>query len=198
MLKRIKKLTVFQIIKDSIIDFTSNDSMTFAASTAFYTIFSMPALLIIILDIGSAFYVDDNAVRNELLSQVSELSGPETANTLDGIIQNVSSDTQGFFAKTIAIAVLAFSATTVFVSLQNSINQIWHIKPKPSKGYIKFIMNRLISFSMVASIGFILLVSLVIDALIVVLFDYLELFFNGTNALLVTITNFVFHRPCWS
>jgi len=194
MLRRVKKLTVFQIIKDSIIGFGNNDSMTFAASTAFYTIFSMPALLIIILNIGSAFYVDDNAVRNELLSQVSDLSGPETAETLDGIIQNVSNDTKGFVARIIAIGVLAFSATTVFVSLQNSINHIWHIKPKPNKGYIKFIMNRLISFSMVASIGFVLLVSLVVDALIVVLFDYLAQFLNGTNAMLVTITNFIFSQ----
>src|SRR5690606_14348782 len=157
MLKKVRRSTVFQIIKDSITAFTGNDSMTFAASTAFYTIFSMPALLIIILNIGSAFYVDDNVVRAELLSQVSDLSGPDTAQTLDGIIQNVSTDTQGFWARTIAIGVLAFSATTVFVSLQNSINHIWHIKPKPNKGYIKFVMNRLISFSMVASIGFVLL-----------------------------------------
>ena len=194
MLKKVRKSTAFQIIKNSIAAFSGSDSMTFAASTAFYTIFSMPALLIIILNIGSAFYVDDNAVRAELLSQVSDLSGPDTAKTLDGIIQNVSSDTKGFWARTIAIGVLAFSATTVFVSIQNSINHIWHIKPKPSKGYIKFVMNRLISFSMVASIGFVLLVSLVIDALIVVLFDYLAQFLNGTNALLVTITNFIFSQ----
>lgn len=191
MLRRVRKLTVFQIIKDSVLSFGQNDSMTFAASTAFYTIFSMPALLIIILNIGSAFYTDDTAVREELLSQVSSLSGPETAETLDGIIQNVSRDTKGVIARIIAIGVLAFSATTVFVSLQNSINHIWHIKPKPNKGYIKFVINRLVSFSMVASIGFVLLVSLVVDALIVVLFDYLAQFLNGTNALLVSITNFV-------
>ncbi len=194
MLKKARHHTVFQILKDSISGFISNDSMTFAASTAFYTIFSMPALLIIILNIGSAFYVDESAVREELLSQVSDLSGPETAKTLDGIILNVSADTQGFVARVIAIAALAFSATTVFVSLQNSINHIWHIKPKPNRGYLKFIMNRLISFSVVACIGFVLLVSLVLDALIVVLFDYLAQFLNGKNALLVTVTNFVFSQ----
>ena len=191
MLKKVRQHTVFQILKDSILGFTENDSMTFAASTAFYTVFSMPALLIIILNIGSGFYVEESAGRAEVLSQVSDLSGPETAETLDGIIVNVSADTKGFVARMIAIGVLAFSATTVFVSLQNSINHIWHIKPKPNRGYLKFIMNRLISFSMVASIGFVLLVSLILDALIVVLFDYLAEFLNGTNAMLVTVTNFV-------
>lgn len=192
MFKKVKKLTVFQILKDSINDFGNSDSMTFAASTAFYTIFSMPALLIMILNIGSAFYTNESAVREELLSQVSDLSGPETAKTLDDIIKNVSQDTSGFFASVVAIGILAFSATTVFVSLQNSINHIWHIKPKPNRGYLKFIMNRLISFSMVASIGFILLVSLVIDALVVVFFDYLAEFLNGSNAWMLTVTNFIF------
>lgn len=192
MFKRVKKLTVFQILKDSINDFGSNDSMTFAASTAFYTIFSMPALLIMILNIGSAFYTNDSAVREELLSQVSSLSGPETAKTLDDIIKNVSQDESGFFASVLAIGILAFSATTVFVSLQNSINHIWHIKPKPNRGYLKFIMNRLISFSMVASIGFVLLVSLVVDTLIVVFFNYLAKLLNGDNAWMLTVTNFVF------
>lgn len=194
MFKSVRKLTVFQIIKDSVKDFVTSDSMTFAASTAFYTIFSMPALLVIIISIGSAFYVDDTAIRKELLSQVSDLSGPDTAKTLDGIIQNISNDSKGFVARVIAIGVLIFSATTVFVSLQNSINMIWHIKPKPDKGYIKFLMNRLISFSMVASIGFVLLVSLVIDALIVVLFDYLEQYFYSVNSSVIAITNFVFSQ----
>lgn len=191
MFKKVRNLTVFQILKDSITDFGSNDSMTFAASTAFYTIFSMPALLIMILNIGSTFYTSESAVREELLSQVSSLSGPETAKTLDGIIQNVSQDTTGFFASIVAIGILAFSATTVFVSLQNSINHIWHIKPKPNRGYLKFIMNRVISFSMVASIGFVLLVSLVIDALIVVFFDYVAEFLNGSNVWLLSVTNFI-------
>lgn len=194
MFKRFRRLTVFQILKDSVIDFGNSDSMTFAASTAFYTIFSMPAFLIIILNIGTTFYTDDNAVREELLNQVSSLSGPETAKTLDEIIYNVSEDTKGFIAKTIAIGVLAFSATTVFVSLQNSINHIWHIKPKPHRGYLKFVVNRLISFSAVACIGFILLVSLVIDALIVIFFNYLAEFFNGDNAFLIAVTNFIFSQ----
>lgn len=191
MFKKIKTLTVFQILKKSVVGFGKQDSMTFAASTAFYTIFSMPALLIMVLNIGSAFYTDENAIREELLSQISDLSGQETAKTLDGIIHNVSGDNSGFFAKVLAIGILAFSATTVFVSLQNSLNHIWRIRPKPERGYIKFILNRLISFSMVASFGFILLVSLVIDALIVVFFDYVALFINGNNAWMVQVTNFV-------
>lgn len=194
MLKKLKQYPVFQVLRDSVLGFGKKDSMTFAASTAFYTIFSMPALLIMILNIGSAFYTHENAIRKELLNQVSTLSGPDTAKTLDGIIQNVSSDPSGILAQIFAIVVLAFTATTVFVSLQNSLNHIWGIRPKPNRGYIKFLLNRLISFSMVASFGFILLVSLIIDALVVVLFDYFEQFLIEDKAWLVTAVNFVFSQ----
>ncbi|UCS92589.1 YihY/virulence factor BrkB family protein [Echinicola marina] len=190
MIQKIKKLTVFRILKDSVQTFTKSDSMTYAASTAFYTIFSMPAVLIILINIGATFY-NEGTVREELLTQISKLSGAESAATIDDIIYNATLDNDGFFAKSIAIAVLAFSATTVFVSLQNSINHIWHIKPKPEKGLLKFIINRLLSFSMVASIGFILLVSLVVDALIVVFFNHLAEILQGASFYLTTITNFV-------
>ncbi|WP_186757845.1 YihY/virulence factor BrkB family protein [Echinicola salinicaeni] len=190
MIQKIKKLTVFRILKDSIQTFGNSDSMTFAASTAFYTIFSMPAVLIILINIGATFY-NEGTVREELLAQISKLSGAESAATIDSIIYNATVDSDGIIGKSIAIAVLAFSATTVFVSLQNSINHIWHIKSKPEKGLVKFIINRLLSFSMVASIGFILLVSLVVDALIVVFFNHLSEIFQGASFYLTTITNFV-------
>jgi membrane protein len=169
--KRIKSLTFFQIIIDSVKDFTSSDSMTFAASTAFYTIFSLPALLIIVLNIGATFY-SKNDVREELLDQIGELIGQGSVETLDEIMQNVTLEDQVFWSQMVGIGILIFSATTVFVSLQNSINHIWHIKPKPEKGILKFAINRFLSFSMVASIGFLLIVSLVADAVLVIVLNY--------------------------
>ncbi|MDN3670771.1 YihY/virulence factor BrkB family protein [Echinicola jeungdonensis] len=191
MIDKIKEMTVFQILKDSVIAFGKSDSMSYAAGTAFYTIFSMPALLIIVLNIGSTFY-QKGTVKEELLNQVEQLSGPESAETLDSIIYNASLETEGFVPKMVAIGVILFSATTVFVSLQTSINHIWHIKPMPEKGLLKFVINRLLSFSLVASIGFVLLVSLIIDALIVIFFNYVELLIKGVSIYLATLTSFVF------
>lgn len=188
-IRKLKKFTVFQILADSIKDFGKSDSMTFAASTAFYTIFSLPALLIIVLNIAAAFYTEDT-VREELLVQVSELIGEDSAKTLDDVMRNVTIDAQAPIAKTIGIGVLIFSATTVFVSLQNSINHIWHIKPKPEKGLLKFVINRLLSFSMVASIGFLLLVSLLADAFVMIVVSYFSDFFEEHMLYLATIINF--------
>ncbi|MEX0882106.1 MAG: YihY/virulence factor BrkB family protein [Cyclobacteriaceae bacterium] len=189
-LNYLKKYTFFDILIDSIKNFGKSDSMTFAASTAFYTIFSLPALLIIVLNIAATFY-NENTVKDELLAQVSELIGQESADTLNDIIKNVTVKGQAFYAKVIGISVLIFSATTVFVSLQASINHIWHIKSKPERGFLKFVINRLLSFSMVASIGFILLVSLLADAFIVILLNYFSDLFDWSTLILATVINFI-------
>ncbi len=189
-IKRIKEFTFIEVIVDSIKDFSSNDSITFAACTAFYTIFSLPALLIIVLNIASTFY-SESEVREELLTQVEELIGKESAETLDQVMASVTLEEQALWARALAIGILLFSATTVFVSLQSSINHIWHIKPKPSKGLLKFVINRLLSFSMVASMGFLLLVSLIADAIIVIVINHFADLFEGNLLFLATIANFV-------
>ncbi|WP_114751912.1 YihY/virulence factor BrkB family protein [Pleomorphovibrio marinus] len=187
---RFKKLTFIEVIVDSVKDFSRSDSITFAACTAFYTIFSLPALLIIVLNIASTFY-SETEVREELLTQIEELIGMEGAETLDQIMTNVTLEEQTFWARTLAIGVILFSATTVFVSLQNSINHIWHIKPKPNKGLLKFVINRLLSFSMVASIGFLLLVSLIADAVIVIVIKHFSELFDGSFLFIASASNFV-------
>lgn len=100
------------------------------------------------------------------------MAGKESRATFENILDNFKKESSGVISNVIAFLILAFSATTVFVSLQNAINHIGHIKAKPQKGIVKFIVNRLLSFSLVASIGFILLVSLVLDAALVIIHNY--------------------------
>lgn len=169
---KLKELTFFQIIIDSVKDFTSGESSGLAAGTAFYTIFSLPALLIIILNIGTTF-ISESDFQEEVLVQVENLAGTESRETLEEILDNFTVDQDSGIPYAVAFLILAFSATTVFVSLQNAINHIWHIKPKPEKGILKFVINRLLSFSLVASIGFIMLISLILDAVLVIANNYL-------------------------
>lgn len=164
--------------------------MGLAAGTAFYTIFSLPALLIIILNIGTTLY-SETEIKNEILLQIEELAGEESRATLENILNNFNTESNGVISNFIAFLILAFSATTVFVSLQNAINHIWHIKPKPEKGIIKFIINRLLSFSLVASIGFILLVSLILDAVLVIVNNYFIEHVMDLPINMITIANFV-------
>lgn len=190
MINRLKKLTVFQIIRDSFKDFFSGESMGLAAGTAFYTIFSLPALLIIVLNIGTTLY-SETEIKTEMLQQVEELAGEESRSTLEDILDNFNVESNGVISNFVAFLILAFSATTVFVSLQNAINHIWHIKPKPEKGIIKFIINRLLSFSLVASIGFILLVSLILDAVLVIINNYFTEYVVDLPINMVTIAHLI-------
>lgn len=162
-----------KVVVDSLQDFIKNDSVSFAAATAFYTIFSLPAFFIMILNVGSAVY-QESKIKEELLFQVENLAGSEAVRTVEATLENIALDDSSFISSSIAFAILAFSATTVFISLQNAMNHIWHIKAIPKSGFVKYIINRLLSFSVVLSLGFILVISLVLDALVSVIFVKLE------------------------
>lgn len=183
-------LSPWKILKKTFINFYHDDTMSDASSIAFYTIFSMPAILIIALSIGSAFY-EKNHVQDELLIQVSRLVGRESAKEIELILSNATLDKTNTFAKIAAVITLIFSATTVFISLQSSLNKIWGIKPKPRNGIIKFTMNRLLSLAMVASIGFVLLVSLVIDALLMLFQEMLSHVLEGTTLYILNFINII-------
>lgn len=162
-----RSLQYWKIFKKTLAYFVEDDSFTYAASIAYYTIFSLPAVLIISIWIGARLY-EQNTVRDEMINQVALLVGPSSASELELIIVNASFDVSGSVAQAIGIVTLIFSATTVFMSLQNSLNRIWNIKAKPERGFVKYLIDRLLSLAMVISLGFILLVSLVIDAVLVV------------------------------
>ncbi|MEJ7646331.1 MAG: YihY/virulence factor BrkB family protein [Chryseolinea sp.] len=182
--------TSWSILKASVKNFFEDDSMSYASSIAFYTIFSLPAILIIALSIGSAFY-ERTVVQAELLSQVGRLIGPESAKEIGEILSNATFDATSTFAKVFGIVTLIFSATTVFISLQTSLNKIWGIKPKPRRGIVKFALNRLLSLAMVGSVGFLLLVSLVIEAILVLFQEVLSRFLEGVTLYVLQGINIV-------
>ena len=180
--------TAWDVLKQTVLNFFQDDSFSYASSIAFYTIFSLPAILIISLSIGATVYERD-VVQQELINQVGRLIGKESAADVEQILLNASLDSSGTLAKIVGIATLIFSATTVFISLQTSLNKIWGIKPKPERGIVKYLIDRLLSLVMVISIGFLLLVSLVIDTVLVVVQNSLSKILAGWTLYLVTAMN---------
>ena len=180
----------WEILKQTVLNFIEDDSFSYASSIAFYTIFSMPAILIISLSVGAAFYERD-VVQDELINQVARLVGEKSAAEIESILANAALDSTGTIAKIVGIATLIFSATTVFISLQTSLNKIWGIKPKPERGFIKYLLDRLLSLAMVISIGFLLLVSLIIDTALVVVQQSLSRLLEGWTLYFVTTLNVV-------
>jgi membrane protein len=186
-MKKFAKST-WGILKQSVVSFVEGDSFTHASSIAFYTIFSLPAILLISLSMGSTLF-ERTDVQRELISQVGSLIGQSSALEIENILLNAARNTDTWFARTVGIITLVLSATSVFLSLQISINQIWKIKPKPKKGFIKFIINRLLSLAMVISIGFVLMVSLVVDTVLVMFQEKLADNFGGITLSIVTGLN---------
>jgi membrane protein len=143
---------------------------------SYYTIFSLPPLLIIIISL-SGFFFGAEAVKGELFGQINGLVGNSAAIQIQEIIKNVKLSHSTVLATTFGIIILLVGASGVFVEIQDSINFIWGLKAKPKRGLVKFIKNRLMSFSMIGSVGFLLLVGLIINSMMDLLNARLALYF---------------------
>lgn len=173
-------MSKIKILKSTITTFMKDDPMTYAASLAFYTVVSLPAILLIAINLLSTAY-DRNEIQGDLLAQLNRYLGPNTVNQAEIILENASHSSSGILPQTIGWIVLCISATTVFISLQDGLNKIWGVVPDPKAPWYKLLTDRILSFAMLVSIGFVLLVSLVIDSVIRILQDYISQNFGLTE-----------------
>ena len=185
-----KETVVAKIVKDVANDFIDDNVMLYAASIAFYAIFSLPAVLILVVFVGSVFY-GEKAMQGQLYDQIAIHVGPNIALQIENILKNVKISDAGTVAKTIGIATLLFSATTVFVNIQLALNEIWGVRAKPKKGWLKLIVDRLFSFAVVGSLGLILLASLLVDTILNVSEPFLVRFFSDYTVYLLQTASFV-------
>ncbi|HSL30730.1 MAG TPA: YhjD/YihY/BrkB family envelope integrity protein, partial [Anaerolineales bacterium] len=146
---------------------TEDNASRLAAALAYYTIFSLAPLLLIVIAITGLIW-DAGAVRTEILNQLRSLVGAEGAEFIAGLMTNTGSPGEGILALVIGILTLLFGALGVFNELHNSLNIIWNVRVEKPKGFLqslkKVLLDRLLSFSMIVGIGFLLLVSLVVTA----------------------------------
>jgi membrane protein len=193
-MKNIKHLftTMWSIIKQSFLDFIDNKVLKLSAALAFYTIFSLPAMLIIIISVSDIFYGRE-AIEGTLYKQISGFVGTDAALQIQEIIRNAALSHDSKFATLVGLVTLLIGATSVFTEIQDSINQIWRLKAKPYKGksYLRLIVNRLLSFSIVIALGFILLVSLVINGLMDLLSNRLTQLFPEMTVVVLYVINLI-------
>lgn len=146
-------------------DFLDDKVLRMAAALAYYTIFSIGPILILLISLLDTFY-GKAAIEGKIYGQISSFVGSAAAVQIQEIIARSAVSGKGSFAAIVSAVILVFSATSVFGEVQDSINTIWRLKAKPKKGWLKMIINRLLSFSMVVSLGFLLMVSLVLNAIV--------------------------------
>ena len=182
---------IWVITKQSFSDFIDNKVLKLSAALAFYTIFSLPAMLIIIISVSDIFY-GRAAIEGTLYHQIAEFVGSEAALQIQQTIRGAALSKSSYFATTVGIVTLLFGATSVFYEIQDSINHIWKLKSKPKgTGFIKMLINRLLSFSLVISLGFLLLVSLLINGLMDLLITRLTVMFPELTVIAVYIVNVI-------
>jgi membrane protein len=183
-------LNLLGILKRSAYAFNEDDGLKLSASLSYYTIFSIaPFLVIIISIVGAAF--GREAVEGKVYAQIKSLVGTDAALQVQHVIANVQMKDKGVWGTLLGVAILIIAATGVFTEIQSSINYIWSIKAKPKKGLVKLIINRLVSFSLVVGVGFILLVSLLLNSLMDIFYARLEQVFNNTSVLILYSLNYV-------
>jgi membrane protein len=176
------------ILKKASNGFIDDKLMKLSAALSFYMVFSMGPLLLILITICSIFF-GRAAVEGKVYAQLQGFIGHDTAVQLQSIIQHAAISGKSTLATIIGVIVLLIGASSVFAEIQDSINMIWGLKPKPKSGWIAFLKNRLLSFSIIISLGFLLLVSLSISALVEEFGNHLKLIIPGISVILIYTIN---------
>lgn len=179
---------IWEVLKKAFGGFSDDKVMKLSASLAYYTVFSIGPMIIVIIYVAGLIYGRE-AVQGTIFGQIKGLVGASAAAQIQDMIKNAALNTQGHFAFIVGIVTLVVGATSVFAEIQDSINQIWNLKPKPKKGWLKMLRDRLMSFSVIISLGFILLVSLLINGILEILQDRLQARFPNVTVGVVYIAN---------
>ena len=187
LLSAVKKY--WTALKRAAMAFIDDRAMKMSASLSYYTVFSLAPMLVIIITIVGWIYGRD-AIEGRIFYQIEDLVGASAALQIQTMIQNVTMADDSAWATALGVATLLIGATTMFGEIQDSINTIWGIKPKPKRGWLRMLINRLLSFSMVVTIGFLMLVSLVINALMDIFIAKLKVLLQDFTAYLVYGINF--------
>jgi membrane protein len=156
--------------------FMEDRVMKLSAALAYYTIFSLTPLIIIIISAATLFLGDNIDPNTKLFGEISKMIGVDAASQLREFVNNANLSGKSSFGLIVGIGTLIIGSTAIFIEIQDSINLIWKVKAVPKRGWKKLITNRLLSFSLIASLGFLLLVSLVINSVVVGIGGKLEVY----------------------
>jgi membrane protein len=177
-------------LKESFKGFSDHKVTKLSASLAYYTVFSLGPMLIVIIFLAGLI-LGQEAAQGEIYKQVQSFIGDDAALQIQTIIKNAAISNKGGMAATIGVIALLVGATTVFGEIQDSINSIWGIKARPKAGIMKLILTRLLSFGLIASLGFLLLVSLAVTAIVEGIGKRLEAAFPDVTVIVIYVVNLV-------
>lgn len=179
-----------KVIVATFTGFINDNGLKLSAALAYYTVFSLAPLLILVISIGSIVFRED-ALNNTLYPHIKGYIGADAAAQVQSMVKSLQLSGKTGFALISGIAVLLLGASSIFVEIQDSLNIIWRVKAKPKKGWLKLLQNRFLSFSLILGLGFLLMASLVVNLAINALSDKLAHFLPGVTHLVLNGINLV-------
>lgn len=186
---RLKNL--FTVLKTTSIQWWKRDPFEESAIIAYYAIFSLPGLLVVIVTVAGYFFGPE-AVNGQIAGQISSIMGEETAKQIEEIIAHGSESKKSVLATIIGIITILIGATGVFVQFQRSLNNIWEVKVDETKsGIVNMLNSRLYSFGLILAIAFVLIVSLVISSLLLAFGTWFTNRFSESLLIIIEIINFI-------
>ena len=163
---------MLEVFKNTMKSWVSNTPLTYSAAAAYYAVFSLPGMLIIIISI-TTFFLDEDMVRSQIQEYIGSFMGDDAAETIQKIIDNARLSDTGPKTLIVGGGVLLFGATGFFAQLKNSFNAVWGVKPKPEKTIIRFLAHRGISLVVAIIFSLCVLMSMYISAVIKVFSSWL-------------------------
>lgn len=180
---------VWHVFRDAAIHWNKSSPWRQSAILAYYSIFSLPALLLIVI-VSTGYFFGEEAVSNELSERIADTVGQEAAKTVEDMVASAAETGSSTIAMLIGIGMLLFGATTLFYHLQLSLNKVWGVLPKPRKAIVKYLKDRLFSFGLVLVIGFLLLLSMLANSLLAIFSDWISSYWPGVRMPMIVLMNY--------
>jgi membrane protein len=173
----------WQLLRDTFSGFIDDEALSWGASIAYYTLFSIaPVLLVVVAVAGLVFGRD--AAEGAIVDQFSVLMGHQTAEALQGMVESAAKPREGTWATIVGVVVLFIAISGVFGEVQSAMNAIWKAAPPPNSTVMRLVRARLVSMGLVVTAGFLLMVSLAASAALAAFSTYLKFVFPGADTLM--------------
>jgi len=181
----------FTILKTAAKQWWKRDPFKESAVIAYYAIFALPGLLVVIITLAGYFFGEE-AVSGQITGQITAVMGADTAIQIQDIIAKATQSRNSAWATVVGITTILVGATGVFVEFQKSINNIWKVQADVAKsGVVSYLKTRLFSFGIIIAIAFILIISLVISAALSALGNWISQYFSSLILIVLQLLNFV-------
>jgi membrane protein len=178
-----------RVLKEAAAEWSQDNATRLAAALAYYALFSIAPLLLIAISVAGLVFGRE-AAEGEIFRQLHDLVGPQGAAAVQDVVRNANRTDQGVLASVVGLVLILFGASGVMGELKSALNTIWDIPPRAHSNVWTMIRDRFFSLTMVLAVGFLLMVSLVVSAVVSALGRYLEVYFAGSEVMLQSL-NFV-------